>query len=117
MKSSESQKSDLVVNKGAVMQQQKSVDQRKGVSKTVVGSGMNLSLGQDSEQQRDILDLNLSEIAPTPPNFSTLKQRPDDNSHEKSKPAAATNGEKVKQLKQFIYMVDLFNVMENESKQ
>ena len=47
---------------------------------------------------------------------ANMNSKQPEDINDKSRTAAAANGEKVKQLKQFIYMVDLFNVMENESK-
>lgn len=40
-----------------------------------------------------------------------------DNKNAEGQPTTQANEEKMKHLKQFIYMVDLFNVLETESKQ
>mgnify|MGYP001006531677 CR=1 FL=1 len=61
---------------------------------------------------QDLLDINLAELEGRPKRAALeVDQKIIDGQH-----TAQINDEKVKHLKQFICMVDLFNVMEKESK-
>lgn len=65
------------------------------------------------EVSQDLLDINLADLETRGPKRAATEvdQKIIEGQH-----TAQINDEKVKQLKQFIYMVDLFNVMEKESK-
>ena len=65
------------------------------------------------EVAQDLLDMNLAELE------GHLKRGPPGQEAKvlEGQQTAQANDEKVRHLKQFIYMVDLFNVLETESKQ
>ena len=65
------------------------------------------------EVAQDLLDMNLAELEGHP------KRSPPGQGAKvlEGQQTAQANDEKVRHLKQFIYMVDLFNVLETESKQ
>lgn len=65
------------------------------------------------EVAQDLLDMNLAELEGQP------KRNPPGQEAKvlEGQQTAQANDEKVRHLKQFIYMVDLFNVLETESKQ